>query len=120
MWVSNAVHRFKIALILNAFICALILRYQQIYQQLFALEKHLMTQHDTKTAQPLPNSPKRQAQKNRLGRRFDLLLHGIKIHAAVCSTSHPLHANETVRGTGRLPVRYWLIVRRVNPIASAA
>ena len=37
-----------------------------------------------------------------------------------CSTSHPLHANETVRGTGLLPVRYWLIVRRVNPIACAA
>jgi len=39
---------------------------------------------------------------------------------AVCSASHPLQANETVRGTGRFPVRYWLIVRRVKPIASAA
>ena len=37
-----------------------------------------------------------------------------------CSSSQPLHASVTVRGTGRAPVRYWLTVRRVSPMAVAA
>ena len=37
-----------------------------------------------------------------------------------CSSSQPLQASVTVRGTGRAPVRYWLTVRRVSPMAVAA
>lgn len=47
-----------------------------------------MTQHDTKTAQPLPKPPKLQTQKNRLNERFDLM-----------------HTKSKSRDTERLPVR---------------